>query len=83
MLKNGTAFDVDCAKIFVKCYDLDLVDIGLNVFNPFQPEVIDVFSLFTKEFRAILRAGGVKCVKTTVASPNLNEYYSNCTLLVA
>ena len=30
--------------------------------------------LFTKEFRAILRAGGVKCVKTTVASPNLNPF---------
>jgi hypothetical protein len=30
--------------------------------------------LFTKEFRSILRAGGVKCVKTTVASPNLNPF---------
>ena len=30
--------------------------------------------LFTKEFRAILRATGVKCVKTTVASPNLNPF---------
>ena len=30
--------------------------------------------LFTKEFRAILRAGGVKPVKTTVASPNLNPF---------
>ena len=39
--------------------------------------------LFTEEFKAILRAGGVKCVKTTVACPNMNEYYSNCTSLVA
>ena len=30
--------------------------------------------LFTKEFRAILKAGGVKPVKTTVASPNLNPF---------
>ncbi len=30
--------------------------------------------LFTKEFRAILRAGGVKPVKTTVTSPNLNPF---------
>ncbi len=30
--------------------------------------------LFTKEFRAILKAGDVKCKKTTVASPNLNPF---------
>ncbi len=30
--------------------------------------------LFTKDFREILRSSGVKCVKTTVASPNLNPY---------
>ena len=39
--------------------------------------------LFTEDFKSILRAGGVKCVKTTVACPNMNEYYSNCTSLVA
>ena len=30
--------------------------------------------LFTKDFRSILRAGGVKCVKTTVACPNMNPF---------
>ena len=30
--------------------------------------------LFTKDFRAILRAGGIKPIKTTVASPNLNPF---------
>ena len=39
--------------------------------------------LFTKDFQEILKAGGIKCVKTTVASPNLNEYYANCTSLAA
>ena len=30
--------------------------------------------LFTKEFKAILRAGGIRCVKTTVACPNMNPF---------
>ncbi len=30
--------------------------------------------LFTKEFRAILKAGGITCKKTTVASPNMTPY---------
>jgi transposase len=30
--------------------------------------------LFTEEFKEILRTGGVTCVKTTVASPNLNPF---------
>ena len=30
--------------------------------------------LFTKDFKSILRAGGVKCVKTTVACPNMNPF---------
>lgn len=31
-------------------------------------------SLFTKDFRDILRAGGVRCVKTSVACPNMNPF---------
>ena len=30
--------------------------------------------LFTEEFKDILRAGGINCIKTTVASPNLNPF---------
>jgi transposase InsO family protein len=30
--------------------------------------------LFTKEFKAILKAGGVRCVKTSVACPNMNPF---------
>ncbi len=30
--------------------------------------------LFTKEFKEILRQGGVKCVKTAVASPNMTPF---------
>ena len=30
--------------------------------------------LFTKEFRAILKAGGVTCKKTSVASPNMSPF---------
>ncbi len=36
--------------------------------------VHDWDTLFTKDFRAILRAGGVKCVKTSVACPNMNPF---------
>ena len=36
--------------------------------------VHDWDSLFTKDFKSILRAGGVKCVKTTVACPNMNPF---------
>ena len=30
--------------------------------------------LFTKDFRAILKAGGIDCKKTTVACPNMTPY---------
>lgn len=36
--------------------------------------VHDWDKLFTKDFRSILRVGGVKCVKTTVACPNMNPF---------
>ena len=38
---------------------------------------------FTKKFVDILRSAGVEPKKMPKQSPNLNEYYSNCTLLVA
>ena len=49
-----------------------------NSFNGFLKDkkylIIDRDPLFTKDFIDILKAGGVQCVKTTVASPNLNPF---------
>lgn len=42
----------------------DLVDIGLNVFNPFQPEVMDVFSLMKKYKGSLAFHGGLSTQKT-------------------
>lgn len=42
----------------------DLVDIGLNVFNPFQPEVMDVFSLMKKYKGRLAFHGGLSTQKT-------------------
>ena len=39
--------------------------------------------LYTKKFQTILESSGLNCIKLPPKSPNLNEYYSNCTLLVA
>jgi len=39
--------------------------------------------LFTAKFRSILKASGMEPVRLPPRSPNLNEYYSNCTPLVA
>lgn len=36
--------------------------------------VIDRDPLFTQGFRDILESAGITCVKTTVASPNMNPY---------
>ena len=42
----------------------DLVDIGLNCFNPFQPEVMDVHSLMTKYAGKLSFYGGLSIQKT-------------------
>jgi putative transposase len=36
--------------------------------------VMDRDPVFTEAFKEILRAGGIKPIKTTVASPNLNPF---------
>lgn len=36
--------------------------------------VTDRDPLFTKDFRAILKTAGVKCIRTAVASPNMNPF---------
>jgi hypothetical protein len=40
-------------------------------------------SLFTKKFRATVKAGGVRSLKMPRNSPNLNGYASWCTSLAA
>ncbi|MFH1377811.1 MAG: uroporphyrinogen decarboxylase family protein [Planctomycetota bacterium] len=42
----------------------DLVGIGLNVFNPFQPEVMDVFALMKKYHGRLAFHGGLSTQKT-------------------
>ena len=42
----------------------DLIDIGLNCFNPFQPEVMDVFSLMRKYHGKLAFHGGLSTQKT-------------------
>jgi uroporphyrinogen decarboxylase len=42
----------------------DLVDIGLTCFNPFQPEVMDVYALLQKYRRRLAFHGGLSTQKT-------------------
>ena len=42
----------------------DLVEIGLDIFNPFQPEVMDVFSLMKKYKGKLAFHGGLSTQKT-------------------
>jgi putative transposase len=55
--------------------------IGRNITDPFGGFLIgtkylihDRDSLFTKEFREILKSSGIKTVKLPAKSPNLNSY---------
>jgi len=42
----------------------DLIDLGLNCFNPFQPEVMDVFEIHKKYYGKISFLGGLSIQKT-------------------
>lgn len=42
----------------------DLVDIGLNCFNPFQPEVMDIHEIFQKYYGRLAFWGGLSMQKT-------------------
>ena len=42
----------------------DLIEIGLNVFNPFQPEVMDVFALMKKYRGRLAFHGGLSTQRT-------------------
>ena len=81
---------VEIAGIIPQAYGDWMKQIARNLTDPIEGFlkdkkylIHDWDPLFTKEFKAILRAGGIRCVKTTVACPNMNECYSNCTSLVA
>ena len=51
-----------CGKV-TELFD-DLTDIGLNCFNPFQPEVMDVFHLMDKYRGRLSFHGGLSMQKT-------------------
>ncbi|MBI4581403.1 MAG: uroporphyrinogen-III decarboxylase-like protein [Planctomycetes bacterium] len=51
-----------CGKV-AELFD-ELVEIGLNVFNPFQPEVMDVFSLKRQYHGRLAFHGGLSIQKT-------------------
>ncbi len=72
---------VEIAGIIPQAYGDWMEQIARNLTDPIDGFlkdkkflIHDWDKLFTKGFRSILEAGGVKCVKTTVASPNLNPF---------
>ena len=72
---------VEIAGIIPQAYGDWMCQIARNLTDPIDGFlkgkkylIHDRDPLFTKEFKEILRAGGVKCKKTTVASPNLNPF---------
>jgi hypothetical protein len=72
---------VEIAGIIPQAYGEWMEQIARNLTDPLDGFlrnkkflVIDRDPLFTEEFRMILKAGGIDCIKTTVASPNLNPF---------
>ena len=72
---------VEIAGIIPQAYGDWMKQIARNLTDPIDGFlknkkylVHDRDSLFTKDFKAILRAGGITCKKTSVASPNMTPY---------
>ena len=72
---------VEIAGIIPQAYGEWMEQIARNLTDPIDGFlkdkkflVHDWDPLFTKEFKEILRQGGVKCVKTAVASPNMTPF---------
>jgi len=72
---------VEIAGIIPQAYGDWMKQIARNLTDPIDGFlkdkkylIHDRDPLFTKEFRAILKAGGITCKKTTVASPNMTPY---------
>ena len=71
VLKRMYAVARECGKyVFIhSCGDVDelfddLIDIGVNCFNPFQPEVMDVFDLLAQYRGRLTFHGGLSTQKT-------------------
>ena len=72
---------VEIAGIIPQAYGDWMKQIARNLADPINGFlkdkkylIHDWDPLFTEEFKAILRAGGVKCVKTSIACPNMNPF---------
>ena len=72
---------VEIAGIIPQAYGDWMKQIARNLTDPINGFlkdkkylVTDRDPLFTKDFKAILRAGGVNCVKTSVACPNMSPF---------
>ncbi len=61
----------------------DLVDAGLNCFNPFQPEVMDVFSLLKQYRGKLVFHGGLSMQKTLPFGTVEDVQSQSCQLLEA
>ncbi len=48
----------------------DLIEIGVNCFNPFQPEVMDVFDLMKRYKGSLAFHGGLSTQRTLLGSPD-------------
>ncbi len=89
-LKRMYAVAGDAGKyVFIhSCGDVDelfddLIDAGLDCFNPFQPEVMDVFGLL-EEYRGRLAFfGGLSIQKTLPFGTTEQVYAESCRLLEA
>ncbi len=60
---NGKFVFIHSCGNVVELFD-DLIEIGLDCFNPFQPEVMDVGSLLTKHHNQLSFWGGLSIQKT-------------------
>jgi hypothetical protein len=60
-----------------------LTDYGDSILQGKGFLIHDRDPLYTEDFRIHLKNGGIESIKPPVRSPNLNEYYSNCTSLAA
>ena len=72
---------VEIAGIIPQAYGDWMVQMARNLTDPIDGFlkdkkylIHDWDPLFTKDFRSTIRASGVKCVKTTVACPNMNPF---------
>jgi len=61
----------------------NLTDASAGFLNGYRYLLHDRASLFSQDFRMILKVAGIESVRLPVRSPNLNNHASYCTSLVA